>query len=193
MQAALSFARTATPNPKRIVHRLSAPVLREHLNPRADDAAYAGSVQRARELDRVRMERQARSERNAFQWGKEMDGIVERDEVRGVYRVPRRAFGEADSKDGEEEGDRAVPVEGFEGRGDWAQREERGRGKGVVRDLVRVFGLGKGRDRGKSNPQKAADDGAPALEKFVSAGSEGKRSRRTSLLARFKWHPGHGA
>lgn len=195
VQAALSFARTATPNPRRIVHRLSVPVLREHLQARADAAAYAGSVQRARELDLARMERQARSERNAFQWGKEMEGIVERDEIRGVYSLPRRAFGGAESKDGEGEGEgeRAVPVEGFEGRGDWAQREEGGRGKGVVRDLVRALGLGKGRDGGKRNAQKAVDDGAPALEKFVSAESEGKRSRRTSLLARLKWHPGHGA
>ena len=199
------------------MHRLSAPVLREHLR-RTDESGdgFAGSVQRAKEIDRARKQRQERGERNAWQWGRDMNAVREGDERRGVYREVKRGFGDGER---EKEGERAVPpmaeqeggrerkrrsLVGFEGRGDWAQQEEsvgvrEEAGKKGLRDIIRRFGLGK-RKAEKDvvvRPTAGEEDVNMGLEKFASAETEaeveveGKKSKRGSLLARLKWHPGH--
>jgi hypothetical protein len=200
------------------VHKLSAPVLREHLR-RADESGdgFAGSVQRAREIDRARRERQERGERNAWQWGRDMDAVREGDERRGVYRGVRRDF-EDEEREGEREREGVVPIVGnevdkerhrrsfmgFEGRGDWAQQEDRvglreNKGKKGLREIIRLFGMGKRKaEKEMVIRTSTAKQDSMRLEKLTSAETEtesegGRRSRRSSLFTRLKWHSSHAA
>lgn len=202
--AASSFERTATPDLHRIVHRLSAPLLRKHRT--AEDAGagagLAGSVQRAQTVDRARRERQMRGERNAWQWGRDMEAVREADVRRGVYQLPRRTFAgddiEVEGMDGVEEVEERR-ASGFEGRGDWAQREaederlQKEKGRRGVREIVRVFGLGRRKSKGQETVGGDEDEAVVTLEKFTSVEAEGKRSRRSSFLARLRWNHNQGA
>lgn len=141
-----------------------------------------------------------------------MEAVREGDVRRGVYQLPRRTFAgddiEAGGMEGVEVETRGVSGRGFEGRGDWAQREEERlqkekAGRRGVREMVRVLGMGR-RDsiwtlRGRRKSVKGTvgnEDEAVAvatLEKFTTAGTEEKTSRRASFLARLRWHPSQSA
>ncbi|KAG0646103.1 hypothetical protein D0Z07_8207 [Hyphodiscus hymeniophilus] len=167
--AASAFQRTATPNliTPETVHKLAAPALKAALSPSNPDDCFDapfGSVVPARKKstrrptmdlqrtllqDREEVAREMASKRNPFQLTHALEEAAEVDELRDVYRMPVRTFGEfahlrhaskaharplstgdvfSDSEDtdtapalpsGRLKSLRVKP--GFEGRNDWAQ------------------------------------------------------------------------
>jgi hypothetical protein len=170
--AAAAFQRTATPNivTAETVHKLAAPVLKAALSPSIPDETFRDrsgggptrqkslqrpttSLQRTVLQDQAEVEKGRVRNRNQFQRTRDIEEAAEMDELRDVYRVPQRTFGEfahlrnahgrghsrplstgdvfSDSEDTD-----TVPVStklklktkgpgmGYDGRNDWAQKEE---------------------------------------------------------------------
>jgi hypothetical protein len=150
--AALAFARTTTPDTTRQIHKLSQPVLKQHLEHLSldDYGVHQTCLQRTQALDYATVERDMLRNRNQFQWNHDMKEAAEVDLDRGVYKLPQRSFDSeyAHLKKGHEEGaQRTLSTEDtfweedqssapvplvtktsskpiFDGRNDWAQQEE---------------------------------------------------------------------
>ncbi|KAH8812505.1 hypothetical protein F5884DRAFT_311362 [Xylogone sp. PMI_703] len=96
--AAAAFARTATPDAMRAVHKLSKPALQQHMEvPSLDDNSTPNhhpvtNLQKTQAQDQAAVEKQLLSNRNQFQWTQDMEEAAEVDADRDVYKPPQRTF-----------------------------------------------------------------------------------------------------
>jgi hypothetical protein len=217
--AAADFERTATPvDTMRQVHKLSQPALKQRLeNLSLDDPnPQATSLHRTQALDQAVVERDLLRNRNQFQWTHDMEEAAEVDMDRDVYKLPQRTFhseiarksrhekalstGALFSDEDEptvntDKKPKPKPKPIFDGRNDWAQREEDHHNrKGVVKeqsnpalkkkDSIWLLGSRKEKSSKKQNKEEASTGSG----EFGSS-PDGIKGAKLGFLARFKRHP----
>jgi hypothetical protein len=219
--AASAFERTATPDVLRKVHKLSQPAVNQHLEVLSldDPNAQITSLQRTRALDRAVIERDMLRNRNQFQWDHDMEEAAEVDVDRDVYKPPQRTFNSefADSRSRYdknaqrplstgnifwEEDEPPIntkakpkPKPAFEGRNDWAQREEGADdGRRVIKEISSPFLRKKDsiwilKGRKQRNGGKDENKALAAVVGDFGSPPDGSKRGRSSFLARFKRHP----
>jgi len=216
--AAAAFERTTTPDVLRQVHKLSQPALKQHLEVLSldDPSLQTTSLQRTQALDQAVIERDMLRNRNQFQWNHDMEEAAEIDIERDVYKSPQRTFNSefAISKSRHEKGQRPLstgdvfweeddpPVTGiakpkpkpaFNGRNDWAQRDDRENDEKVGKERSSLFLRKKDsiwvlKSRREKNGKQDKDEAVAEIGDFGSP-PDGSKSRKSSFLARFKRHP----
>lgn len=94
--AAAAFARTATPDAMRQVHKLSKPAVKQYMEaPGLEETRPTHgtmNLQKTQALDQLAVEKMTLSNRNQFQWTHEMEEAAEVDAERDVYKPPQRTF-----------------------------------------------------------------------------------------------------
>lgn len=92
--AASAFARTATPDPMRKVHKLSEPVVRAHMERLALEESAGGvkTVKETQARDQTLLAKEMLKNRNQFQRTQDMENAAEVDIYREVYKPPQRTF-----------------------------------------------------------------------------------------------------
>jgi len=213
--AATAFERTTTPDVMRQVHKLSAPALKQHFEILSlDDPNHqVTGLQRTQALEQAVVERDTLRNRNQFQWDHTMEEAAEVDIDRNVYKLPQREFNTELKRSRhvkalstgatvfweEEETSTIVkakhtkPSLVFDGRNDWAQRDEDGHGgKGLPKEKASPFLRKKdsiwilGSKKEKSSKQQNKDE---VVAGSFGSSPEGIKGGKINFLARFKRHP----
>jgi hypothetical protein len=216
--AAADFARTTTPDVMRQVHKLSQPVLKQQLEPlNLEDFGHRiTSLQKAQAMDQAVIERDLLRNRNQFQWNHDMEEAAEADMERGVYKPPQRTFASefAHLKSRHDRGtqrplstgdffweedevqvpakSRPKPVPAYDGRNDWAQREDSQKERRKVKEIASPFLKKKDSIwilKGRKEKVGKQDKDEALMIGNSGPSSEGNRTGRISFLARFKRHP----
>jgi len=195
--AASAFERTTTPDAMRQIHKLSQPAVKQHLEILHVDIPSL-SLMRMQVYDQVVVERNALRNRNQWQWTHEMEQAAEFDLDREVDKPPRRTFAELEhlmkTRSREEQilkgGDSfwhegpskmksrtAVCVPDFEGRNDWAQKEEmEGGGRRTLLKRDTTSWIARRREKRQAEAVKIGDGSPP---------TGNRRERGRGLLGRF--------
>lgn len=210
--AATAFARTATPDTHRQVHKLSKPALKQ--NQEAFQTDQLTNLQKMQALDQAIIDRNVLGHRNQFQWSHDMVEAAEVDIHRGVYEPPRRTFatqfahldlrsrrdkeaerplslGDVWEEDSPTMKTRNRPRPDFEGRNDWSQQDDVEIGKTEIKEKSNTFlrktesiWVLKSRTRNRTDTEGKSDG---VCKDVVPA--DGGKSGKGSFLARFKRHP----
>lgn len=218
--AAAAFHRTTTPDVMRHIHRLSQPALKQQLERLSvdDPTPQITSLQRTQAFDRAVIERDILRNRNQFQWNHDMEEAAEVDIERDVNRAPQRTFksefaylrsrhekgterplstGDIFSEEDEPPTTTKTKLRSkaaFNGRNDWAQREDGvDSGGKSVKDKSNSFLRKKDsiwmlKSR-KEKRGKQEDNDTVEVFGDSRSPSDGSKSARSSFLGRFKRHP----